>query len=529
MSNIFDSIRNWVIEKSDVQHVGFLGSSFHTPVSQESLFAAKEIWAPCEGAEGCGSGPGCDCAGDCPNDDPSNSTPFICVWDGQQYVYENDFLFGKPGTFFGNASDGKVWYEAGGIGHDYYKIQTHPNIENGLLRFQIKEVEPEESYIDYLSMLSVVSPIGSTVVVDSNHNKYTAFDTTEIENRHGIRSERISLNGKEVETGLLDGDGVLNGTPGDSEDHTMAPGDYIEAEASVDISSGGEDLYVFIRSHFRDWVASEFSSLLDETLNVHKKGIKDELRETVRALSTRMFVQSIARIPVLLVALVIVSAASLFQYSAGQRTSNNLNQSLIPVVENTIPSAHASHPTGCNSLVVEYYDGTSFVFVDVIEPRFYRPTTEAVKIPKEAIAKNGKVRIKITSTKYHRVWGVALAKPERTHSTRFEKLLLKTAYHLKEQKDYTAILNSQRNGEYMHLIPGDVVDIEFADSTKAFGSGEKREFVLVAGGIYTPLSKEVELELGNWIAELDAEAREWLKHKYSLKNYQQKDRAPVLS
>ncbi|KKT79335.1 MAG: hypothetical protein UW75_C0016G0001, partial [Parcubacteria group bacterium GW2011_GWF2_44_8] len=86
------------------------------------------------------------------------STPFLSVWDGKRYKFENDILFGKPTSRFDTKALGQSVYEKGGVVGDIYKIQNTVVPKGGYLSFQIREIEPEESYVDYLSLVKVAHP-----------------------------------------------------------------------------------------------------------------------------------------------------------------------------------------------------------------------------------------------------------------------------------------------------------------------------------------------------------------------------------
>src|SRR3989344_1815332 len=154
------------------------------------------------------------------------STPFLSVWDGKRYKFENDILFGKPTSRFDSKALGQSAYEKGGVVGDIYKIQNTVVPKGGYLSFQIREIEPEESYVDYLSLVKVAHPTNGTLITSSNNKNL---------------SERI-LN---IENTTLE--------------HEMQTGDSFTLKAKVrDIEN---PLYFVLGSLYRDWTMGEIESL----------------------------------------------------------------------------------------------------------------------------------------------------------------------------------------------------------------------------------------------------------------------------
>ncbi len=87
-----------------------------------------------------------------------NTTPFLAYHDGKEYRLENDILFGRPKSNFSSFELGKRIYEEGLIMPDLYKVTAPVQAINGKLKFQIQEVEPEESFFKWLEVRRVVHP-----------------------------------------------------------------------------------------------------------------------------------------------------------------------------------------------------------------------------------------------------------------------------------------------------------------------------------------------------------------------------------
>ncbi|MBI2108963.1 MAG: hypothetical protein HYT93_02150 [Parcubacteria group bacterium] len=205
------------------------------------------------------------------------------------------------------------------------------------------------------------------------------------------------------------------------------------------------------------------------------------------------------------------------------------------------PLAHADTPPpppppGCGggsgggcSLIIEYWNGISFVPLDIYSPRYYQPTLNTITIPKEAIQKRGNVQLRVTATKKHKVYFAGLISPKKNLSYETEQFSVARAYHKREEKDYARILNSPRSGEYLHTIPGDVVDVSFKVVKPNISSNEQYAFMLQAGGVYTAASEEAQKEAGDWAGRLDLDSKSFLKKLYTLNTYQNKGKNPVLS
>ncbi|MBI2048202.1 MAG: hypothetical protein HYT27_03605 [Parcubacteria group bacterium] len=200
----------------------------------------------------CGSGPGC-CGSDA-SSSSDMSTPFICTWNGKKFVFENDFLFGKPNSLFSNKEEGTRTYESGAITPDVYKIQNNVTLKSGYFVAQIKEIEPEESYIDHLSLSRVVYPKNAELIIDSKFEKIHVFEKKALERLEGVISQGVTLNGENVSS-------VVGNTKntwkkmGDDDGYMLHAGEYIEIEGKV--KDRNQNAYLLLRAHYRDWTAGE--------------------------------------------------------------------------------------------------------------------------------------------------------------------------------------------------------------------------------------------------------------------------------
>ncbi len=167
--------------------------------------------------------------------------------------------------------------------------------------------------------------------------------------------------------------------------------------------------------------------------------------------------------------------------------------------------------------MIEYWDGVSFKEIDVVSPRYYRPSLEAVRIPREAIGDGRGVHIRVTATKRHRVQGVALCAPQKKMSPEIERFSPSRVFLKRENKDYAGVVSKKYSGEYLHTIPADVVDVSFPVGESVQKEGTQVAYVIEAGGVYTPASRETQQRAGDWVSKLDGESRAVLDELYALK------------
>lgn len=414
-----------------------------------------------------------------------------------------------PKTLRGSREVGKREYEMGKISSDTYHIER-PLIphEDSVLRLQLKEVEPEESYIDYLALTKVTYPAGAMLVSNPEHSRLHAFARAELEALHNMSEVRATL--------VRKGDRVMVSTsPAEAgEELMLEPGEVIEVTGVV---AGGEQAnpFVLIRSRYRDWTAGVISEFEDT---------KKELRR-----SPLSFITS-PRVAAKTLALVVLSG---FIWLGGlaTRESETAKGSAQTLAQHfSVPTAHAD---ACHSLVVEYYDwnASGYREIAIVQPRHYRATLEAAELPVGSVSRAGEVRVRITATKRHAVSLASLFVAETTYDEEVsrESLALTAARNVRTGEEYTELLNNRLSGEYMHIVPSDVVELTFESSQKTVPHGYTTTYTLEAAGFYTPLSAEGRAQAGDWVPRLDPEAQQWLREMYALKDYRKAGKKPVLS
>jgi len=176
-------------------------------------------------------------------DEPS--TPYLFSYVNGKYLIENDFM----NTYF--QTDGMTIYDTeqayknDDVGtvfseNEIYHIKQKPTVENGKIKLQIKELEPEESKIDQIKLIKVVHD-KDTVAFASD----TVYGSkSELKNAKLTESEPISCVDNNNEDCL---DFVLN----EDEDYLVKDnGDFIVLRFKPDI---GEN-YLYINSWINEFV-----------------------------------------------------------------------------------------------------------------------------------------------------------------------------------------------------------------------------------------------------------------------------------
>ena len=462
----------------------------------------------CGGDAADGDSSGCGNAGS----DNHPSSPFLCTWNGKEFVFENDVLFGHPTSLFSAVEEGKKSYESKSIASDTYRVQNKVILERGMFKVQIKEIEPEESYIDYLSLLRIRYPKTSELVIGSKFEKMHVFEKGAILKGEGVSSQEVFLNDMSISP-FVNAEHLWGKTQ-DLDGYFVDTNDKVYIKAKVQDSE--KDLYLIMRSYYRDWAAGELFSNFK-----HQKSLTFQ-----EVFGASFSPKNIMKGSLLLVSIVMFSVAtsmqSLFQFFS----RDSVKEGAYTLTKAFgVPRAYADTP---RSLVVEYKQGSSFNRIDVVSPRYYQPSLTAVSIPKEAVDENGDVFIRITPTKRHKIYATTLVAPQKKLPYQTKRFEVSKVVHQRENKDYTAIVNKKYSGEYLHTIPGDTVDISFDVTDSKLTSSEQEAYILEAGGVYTPASDATQKMAGDWVSKLDYQSRTILNHLYSLDSKRDKSKKSLV-
>ncbi len=468
----------------------------------------------CSGTCGCGNG-GAGCAGaDCGGGGGGGgiaSTPFLCTWNGTRFQFENDILFGKPSSLFQTKEAGQYAYEHGYITGDMYKIQNAFVPKEGRLAFQIKEVEPEESFIDHVSLLHVAYPKHGELVVNSNLQDFLVFDKNDLEKRHGMVVQTVLDKNQQDVHEVIAQEGL----------YAMETDDALEVRGKVE--SIDTPLYLLLGSHYRDWTLGGIFQ--EDGTALVKSRIYTTISDTQ---SIGSFLVASAKVFGLVILLGAVWVFGSFQNILARNNQESFTNQGALATAFGVQGARADVPWW-RSLVVEYLDGGTFHTVDVIQPRYYQKTMETVQIPLQAIGKDGEVFLRIRATKKHHVTDVFLVAPKKLLSFTTDTLKVTKALHQRTKRDYAQELNQKNSKEYLHTIPADIVDIEFESVKNSDQYRDQNETYLIqAFGYYTPASRETQKIAGDWVSKLEPESKKWLEEMYAFSDYDKKDRKTIL-
>ena len=166
---------------------------------------------------------------------------------------------------------------------------------------------------------------------------------------------------------------------------------------------------------------------------------------------------------------------------------------------------------GPRSLIVSYLDKArgQYVTLDVIEPRYARPSTVGVKLPDVAFDIDGNASLRITATKRHKVSGVAVV-DGANEQVAARDLVLRRAHLVRTGTDHTDALATPFVGGYIETLPGDVLELEFDGASQ----GSTNAYLLGFGGVYAPADRKAQRKAGNWTDTLDEQAIAMLAEVY---------------
>ena len=99
-----------------------------------------------------------------------------------------------------------------------------------------------------------------------------------------------------------------------------------------------------------------------------------------------------------------------------------------------------------------------------------------------------------------------------------EEVRLSRAYHHRLKKDVTRELNNA-DSEYVHMVTGDVVDLEFDASNMPIGEDQKETYVIQSSGFYTALRPEYRQFADDWQTKRAAEDKKRRGQLVSISSY----------
>ncbi|KKU52794.1 MAG: hypothetical protein A3H69_02330 [Candidatus Sungbacteria bacterium RIFCSPLOWO2_02_FULL_47_9] len=423
-----------------------------------------------------------------PEPPPPLSCPFLAYFDGKKYKLENDILFGRPKSYWPTYETAKAMYEDGRVGSDLYKITSPVKPHNGKLLFQIQEIEPEESFFKFLRLKRVLHPKNTEVIVDSEFKKYYVLPKTDFLKSIIFPSRVRNADKKDVAVHFNLDRIFKSDTEGEDGIKFQKKEDFY---FSFNGLNPKETPHLLLSSFLRDW----------------KLGFEEEWvggsQFSFRSLISRLDLARAGVMAVLLVA----------SWIAGKWGG--------------IAVATASSPlfigaqSGC-SFVIEYKDRDGvFERVGVTEPRAWKYNTEIIEIPREGISPEGKLELKIKSSKRHSLGFAGISqKIESLNDKNYqeETVPLTMAEHGRLHKDVSSDLKN-REGAYVHTIPGDTINLEFSVSESLVPNEDKETYLIQSSGFFTSLRPENKKLAGNWEEKISKEAKKRLEKLVSLNSY----------
>lgn len=476
------------------------------------------------GSDSAASGDGGDnCApdntSDCTNSNCGpgcSSTPFLCVWDGIKFVLENDVLINGD-SFFETYAQGINAYMPGTAKtRDCYMLKS-VQPKDGTIAFQIKEIEPEESFIDSVTLSQIAIPAGHMLMQNNNHDGFHIFPKDDVVSQRGITHARAHVLGHDSKE-------IATSDQEHAEEQFIEEGESVIFRAHVDITHESEQPVLVVMSRYRDWVAGEIAAL-------------EENKRDHYIVSPLQMIRSGVLLSVAAVLWVAQSISGTFSDASKQADDANvLAQSF------GFRTVHADAPGGGgggnsgggHSLLIAYQspiDGT-YTPLSIVYPRSTKAITDSLIIPREAIAQDGTVCIKITATKRHAISSIAMFVPReiKTEKDVAQNIVpMRHARHHRLNQDVTHDITHTRDGSFLHTVPGDVVDITFESAPNQEQTDMHYHYMLTFDGFYTQLSPDGKKLAGDgWVDKLDSDSRQRLTEMYALGDYRRAGRKPFL-
>ncbi|GEM_PF-3097456 len=418
-------------------------------------------------------------AEDPPPDCFSCACPHVAYFDGTSYKIENDFLCGSP-MYYATDRVMAPKLNRAPVRPDMVKFRQLPQKKDGVLTLQLQENEEEESFIDWIKLIRVVHPKKSEVIVDSGFDSFRVFDKKTIENGLRVPSE-VMRNGVNIAPSVRKLEWLWS-DPKRGEDPIVQKNDRIEF-VFHGLRSGVAPALV-MKSTFRDWMIGE-----------------ENIEKAKKSLAAYIPVAILKAAPAMLLVLV---------YFILERKSASGIFAFAPFL---IGSAAQS-----KSIVFSYKDETGKYRVATInKPRAWVYGTEYVALPSEAVRKDGSLALKADFTKRHKLAFVGVLQGEKESDYRTEELPVIRA----ESSRFGNVLPklSLGSGEYAHMIPGDTIDVSFADEKLKMGKTESETYLMQSMGFYTPLSKGSKKLAGNWKEKISPEAKVFAESLTKLSKY----------
>ena len=431
------------------------------------------------------------------------STPFLAYYDGKEYKLENDIMFGRPKSYYESYEIARSLYDDGRIYPDLYKINAPIRPHDGKLKFQIQEIETEESYFKWLRLKRVIHPKNTEVYVDSEYRKFYVVDTDKL-----VKNVVLPISAIKGETDAISSVADKKFLTNNSKDTTGGLV-FQKRDAYEIVFKGlkpGKSTHLVVKSWFRDWVLGlEENQIRRTKLSFHSIFDSQTFRRTLVALPMFLAGWHLNRKGLTFTAL------TFFPFVIGDCGTNGGGGACGGGTGGTASTGEfgggSSKDSCCFAFQYRDRNGT-YRLASISEPRAWQYNTEFIELPKEAILPDGTLSIKMTAGRKHVLGfigaiqgGESIQKEYREEEPGFLY-----ARHNRLEKEVSDVLKSEQ-GEYVQTIPGDTIDLEFASPELSPSEGEKETYLIRASGFYTALREENRVAAGNWRDKISEEAR----------------------
>jgi hypothetical protein len=399
----------------------------------------NQAWADVPGGGGGGGGGG--------------STPFLAVWDGKEYVFENDVLFSANDNYSPSFIKSKIRYESGLCGPDLYKIRNNPKTGNsGEIKFQIQERDPEESFIDHLKVFRVIHEKSREILVDNKYEKFYSLEKNKIEK--AILPEQVSINGKKAEPGKIFGKHFLEESNG-------------------------------IRLHYRQNVSLGFKGV--------KPGKNNYLILKVKERGWSPVAKTLFTVFPAIRFLALAFTGFVLPWFFGGAVS------ILPFI--ILGDGNRSINLFCKNR-------GSFKFFGSVHPRM-KESVELVAIPEQAISADGRIDLNLEWTRTHHLVSIGIIDfaEDESRNYEIEELKLIKAIHNRNNKNHASLLGS-RDLNYLHTVQGDTVDLVFRSQKNDNKNDKQHTYLFSASGFYTDLRPQYQMSFKNlfWLLKEEIKA-----------------------